>query len=158
MANYYAAFRSNYFWVKDPGKFEEFLKRFGLTLIEQAPLNHGWAELVSARNNQGRRDPSSTNATLCGFHGNGEDGLPNCVWDPEKHDWVDVDFLKELAKHLRSGQVAILMEAGSEKMRYICGYAWAVNSRGTIKEIRLSNIYGEAEKLWHRGEITECEY
>ena len=48
------------------------------------------------------------------------------------------------------------MEAGSEKLRYIVGYAEAINSRGERASIGLNDIYKLAENLG--SSITVAEY
>jgi len=52
--------------------------------------------------------------------------------------------------------VAIMMEAGAEKCRYINAYALAVNSKGETKEISLDQIYELAQPLGEH--ITRAEY
>jgi molybdopterin biosynthesis enzyme len=59
-------------------------------------------------------------------------------------------------KHLHDEDVAVLMEAGAEKLRYVSGWAVAVNSKGDLVEIGLSDIY---EKAKHLGKnITQATY
>lgn len=74
-------------------------------------------------------------------------------------DWEEIDIADELADHLESGSVAVLMEAGSEKHRYVCGYATAVNSNGTVVSLSLVDIYEKARKVFgKKAEITDCSY
>jgi hypothetical protein len=79
MANYEPFFRSNYFAVKDAEKFKAFCDRFSFDLVEK----------------------ESEGGTLYGFvdRGEGEGGLPSMMED-ESGDWVDVDFIAELAEQL----------------------------------------------------------
>lgn len=74
-------------------------------------------------------------------------------------DWEEIDIVDELAEHLEDGSVAVLMEAGSEKHRYVCGYATAVNSNGTVVSLSLVDIYEKARKVFgKKAEITDCSY
>jgi hypothetical protein len=163
VANYYATMRSNYFKVKDPDRFASFVGRCGLTLIRQALTTEGWWELASAEDcrvtGAKRRRWKTVEAWLHGFHGDGESGVPGSIDDPKTGDPKDIDFFGLLAKHLVPGQVAVVMEAGAEKMRYVCGYAWAVNAAGKVNEVSLGEIYKKAEKLAGRGvTVSPCEY
>ena len=66
------------------------------------------------------------------------------------------DLIIELSGHLADGWVAILMEAGAEKLRYVSGFAIAVNNRGAIETVHLSDIYEKAQ--WLGGHLTPAEY
>jgi hypothetical protein len=134
MANYYGSSRSNYFKVKDNGKFEEFIDSMSLELIED---------------NVGR----------VGFLVNDESGgIPYERYDEETDDYVEVDFDKELASHLQEDQVAIYQEVGAEKLRYLTGYSVAVNSKGEKATVSINDIYNIAEKELGGKDITLCEY
>ena len=141
MANYYATARSNYFAVKDETAFREWAESIGLMVFE----------------------PTHTTVTADGIDrfaiapGDGDE----CGWfctryDEESDEHEDVDLTKELSAHLRDGEVAILMEVGSEKLRYLCGYATAVNSVGKTVSMSLEGIYARAAKLGTH--ITRAEY
>jgi len=52
-----------------------------------------------------------------------------------------------IASHLLEGQVAIFMEIGLEKMRYLGGSATAINSAGESRTIDLEDIYKIAQSL-----------
>src|SRR5213075_3124435 len=52
-----------------------------------------------------------------------------------------IDLAAELAAHLEDGWVAVLMEAGAEKCRYVAGWALAVNSKGETRHVSLEDIY-----------------
>ncbi len=141
MANYYATARSNYFAVKDETTFRQWAESIGLMVFE----------------------PTHANVTSDGIRrfaiapGDGDE----CGWfctryDEETDEHEDVDLTAELAAHLRDGEVAILMEVGSEKLRYLCGYATAVNSDGKTVSMSLEGIYARAAKLGTH--ITRAEY
>jgi hypothetical protein len=53
--------------------------------------------------------------------------------------------------------VAVVMEVGSEKMRYLIGYAAAVDARGRRIQIALSDIYRRCQETFGI-EPTLAEY
>jgi hypothetical protein len=96
-----------------------------------------------------------------GFIGNDADGAgwPTNVYNEKTEDWDDVDFFGEVSKHLAEDAVAIFMEAGAEKARYIIGYAVAINAKGERKEVCINDIYGLAKQLTNKpAEITVAKY
>ena len=138
MANYVAFVRSNYFKVKDLTAFEQFCEKWDLRLIsdeekcpEESPLYGFLVECSEA-------------------------GIPSIYYDTEKEDYVDGDFLGELSNHLVDGWVAIVMEVGYEKMRYLIGFAVAINEAGERFQVSLGDIYDKAKSLGRH--ITDCEY
>jgi hypothetical protein len=134
MANYYAFARSNYFRVKDISKFEEFCDSLNLTVI---------------------KDKNESN--LVGFLVEDNDGsLPSYIYNEETDEYEDIDLAEELASHLEEDEVAIFMEVGAEKLRYLVGVAIAVNSKGEIKQVNLGEIYKLADTLGKN--ITIAEY
>jgi hypothetical protein len=70
----------------------------------------------------------------------GDGSWPNYDQDSD----TEIDLLNEISLHLSTEQVAVLMEAGAEKLRYITGSALAVNHLGRVVEVSLSDIYREA--------------
>ena len=129
MANYYASARTNYFRVKDEPTFTEWAENRGVNIIRDAEQRFG---LLPNDDNNG--------------------SFPNHDLDNEE----EIDFMAELSEHLADGSVAIMMEAGTEKLRYINGYAEAINNKGDRVVLDLSNIYELAKTLG--TEITFCEY
>lgn len=131
MSNYSATSRSNYFKVKNKEKFKELCDRLEVKMIE--------------------RDD------LVGFISKNEDGsLPYTIYNPETEDWEDISICQEIALHLCKGQVAVMVESGAEKHRYIGGYAMAVNSDGEEESINIDQIYDLAKKLGKN--VTKAEY
>ncbi len=122
MANYYATARTNYFRVKNNEAFAEWLE--SLPSIEM--LKDG---------------------DRFGFYSDCPDSgdFPSSRWDENANDYVDVDLTTELAHHLAEGEVAILMEVGAEKLRYLNGWATAVNHLGQTVTVDLTDIYQLAE-------------
>jgi len=93
--------------------------------------------------------------------GSDDDGRV-CVLSDEQ--WPDmnsngeyVDFVKALSTHLVEDEVAILMEVGSEKLRYVYGQAQAVDHKGHTLEINLNDIYKLVEQEWESSP-THAEY
>ena len=123
MANYYGHARSNYFNVKDADAFRTWVSSTdGLAFLEK-----------------GNSFAIYSDDGDCG-------GWPSDRFDEEAQDHVDFDLPIELSKHLQEGSVAVLMEVGAEKMRYLVGYAQAVDSDGQVETISLDDIYMIAEE------------
>ena len=136
MANYYGTTRTNYFRVKDADAFNKWIEQFsGIEIIKK----DGTVGLLF------------------------DDGMPTIRWETEDADGneqndveVEIDFMDELAEHLADDEVAVLQEAGAEKMRYINGYAIAINNKKETKQINLDDIYALAKELG--SNITKAEY
>ena len=138
MANYYATARSNYFAVKDEQAFRDWADGLGLTILEQQEIN-------------------SDGIPRFGISpGDDDGGWPTSIADPETGDYEDIEVSGQLAAHLADNEVAILMEAGSEKLRYVTGTAVAVNNKGKIRYVDLNTIYKRAMALG--ANITRAEY
>lgn len=133
MANYYEQARTNYFKVKDAAKFQEFVEKFsGIDLVVQEQTGQ-YALLFD------------------------ETGIPSYYYDADGND-VDVDFPDEVSQHLTDDSIAVFEAIGSEKMRYLCGYAIAVNSKGEREDINISEIYARAKEKFGVKEIGEASY
>jgi hypothetical protein len=141
MANYYATARSNYFAVKDETIFRQWAEFAGLKILEH---DH----------------QDKTADGICRFAitpDDGDDsGWPTSRYNEESEEDHDVDVSGELAAYLQDGEVAVLIEVGSEKLRYLCGYATAVNSKGETLSMSLEGIYDLAGKLGPN--ITRAKY
>jgi hypothetical protein len=131
MANYYASERTNYFRVKDEVAFRQFADRFNLTVIDDS---------------EGRFGLLPGNYT--------DDGtFPTYLPDTDE----DFDFLAALSEHLEKGSIAVRVQAGAEKLRYICGFAEAINHQGKTCHVSINSIYDLAAKELG-GEVTVAEY
>ncbi len=132
MANYVGTFRSNYFGVKDVDAFQQFCEKHNLEFIE--------------KNSQ------------CGFlmSPDTEGGFSTCGWD--LHNEEETDILAEIAAHLAADQVAIIIEVGQEKLRYLVGLAWLVNADGEQKFLSLADLALEAAKSLTTAEVSGPEY
>lgn len=147
MANYYGVGRTNYFRVKDLDAFIEELKPIrGLNLQVREDLRV-------------KDDPCpETGKPWVMLMDDNPDGGGWCPYydqDGDEADY-DVDLEEVIANHLIDGDVAIIMETGHEKYRYLIGWASAVNSKGESVRINLDDIYKAAETLG--SIITRAQY
>lgn len=132
MANYYAHARSNYFLVKDVDAFKEEMD--GITSIEVIESKNGHYGLLSKA----------------------EDGWPWSGWDLSKDEDVDIEWEDIFARHLADDEVAIIMEVGNEKLRYLSGVAIAYNNKKETRAVDLASIYELAKELG--ANVTEAYY
>jgi hypothetical protein len=123
MANYYGQGRTNTFAVKDAEAFK--------AEMAQYPV-----EVFTHNDKFGLMDSNQDGA-----------GFDWSYYDDKTEDDIQIEWTEVLAKHLADGEVAVLMEIGSEKYRYFTGYALAVNNKGETKHIDLADIYKLAETL-----------
>ena len=142
MANYYATARSNYFAVRDEKAFSEWTALLGLTILEPSQPNQ-------------TADGVRRYAITPGDTGDG-DGWPTSRYDEDTDELEDIDVSDQLSTHLADDEVAILMESGSEKLRYITAIATAVNNKGDTVRLSLESIYEAAQVLGPN--ITRAEY
>lgn len=119
--------RSNYFAVQDEQSFLSFCNRHGLGVIQQGD-----------------------NPRLFGFL---SDGQEQPFLDLEEGG----DYIAELSQHLADGSVAVVMQVGNDKMRFFLGHCWALNNKGHVREIDLSDIYDAAQPLGSIP-VTRAEY
>lgn len=89
-------------------------------------------------------------------------------WDERLHPYLvvddiefleadlDIDIVSELQEHLADDEVAIFMAIGSEKLRYLDGYAIAFNNKGEIRNVSLDDIYKLASELGPN--VTQATY
>ncbi len=136
MANYYGSARTNYFYVKDDKAFEEELNAIDGVQVET--------------------DKEGRFCLLC----DDETGnFPSWQYDSETEDETEIDVSGMVAPHLKDGEVAIFIEVGAEKLRYLNGYAYAVNNKGEEQVLNLNSIYEMANDLTDRpDDITRAEY
>jgi len=132
MANYYCSARTNYFRVKDEAAFKAWAKQHELEVIA-----------------------SEQQAGLFALHPNSDDGsFPTYDCDTDE----EIDFVVELGSYLTENSVAVFLEAGAEKLRYINGCAVAVDAKGDVLRISLDDIYQLAENRFPGKEVTRAEY
>ena len=126
MATYYETARTNYFQVKDIDAFKNELEMF--KALEVVPSERDGKTYVCLLNDN-------------------ENGFPFDIYDDTLEDYVEIDWEAIFTKHLQDDSVAIIMGAGSEKLRYIRGYAFAFNNKGETKFLSLDDIYEMAKPL-----------
>lgn len=135
MANYYASARTNYFAVTDLEGFKADIesKTSSITVVTQEKYGLTLVALLSE-----------------------DDGGFPFQYEDEDGDYVELDWAEIFKAHLEDGWVAIIMESGAEKLRYITGYAVAYNSKGDVVTINLDDIYAKAESIGTK--ITQATY
>jgi hypothetical protein len=142
MANYCATARSNYFAVTDEKSFRKWAETIDLSILEP---DH--------------RDQDDDGIRRLGItprnHGD-NGGWPSSRYNDETNECEDIDLPEQLSAHLADDEVAVLMEVGNEKLRYVNGTATAVNSKGETVYVNLESIYESARTLG--ANITSAEY
>jgi hypothetical protein len=136
MANFYGQARSNYFAVKDAGSFLDEMTQYPVEVITQ----------------------EKDGVTLYGFVDADADGGADVwsKWDEDKAETVEIDWAEVFKRHLQDDWVAVIMECGSEKYRYLSGFTIAYNNKGETKSLGLSDIYSLASGIGSK--ITEASY
>lgn len=142
MANFYGTARTNYFKVKDSAKFLAWLE----TLSSVESLQH-----ITVKGE-----------TLFGFASVCYDSgcFPTVRYDEETGDGIEIWWAEELSAHLADGEVAVMIEAGAEKLRYISGWARAIHSSGDEVFVNLDDICSKAYEVFRvpLGTIRTAEY
>lgn len=142
MADYISTGRSNYFRVKEVDAFKALCNLWSVEFIDKKPVEGGQPDDI-----------------LVGFLANSGLSLYRSTDEPANEDNVleyDFDaFLQELAAHLMEEEVAVMMESGYEGMRYVSGFAIAVNSKGEKEAVYTEDIYEKA--VWLGKNITKAE-
>ena len=123
MADWYGSARSNYFRVKDEPAF--------LAALEE--LDQG---VEAGRNDKGQLTLLAANTD------NG--GWPSSRYNEQTDDFDDFDIAEFVVPYLADGEVAIFLEVGAEKLRYVTGSATAVDNKGGRVRLRLGDIYEAA--------------
>jgi len=136
MANWYGTARSNYFRVKDKVAFLKWADGRALGVFK----NEENTDLFAIYGGESTDDGSWPSYDVEGD--------------------TEIDLVTELAQHLPKGQIAVLLEIGAEKLRYLTGMAIAVNHEGRVVELTLSDIYCKAARAFRvaESEITQATY
>ena len=135
MANYYGVGRTNYFRVKDEAAFLSDLEEIEGVRIHDEIRKDGqrWFMLMD----------------------DNDDGW--CLsWKDERKDAAEIWLPEVIARYLIDDEVAIIMESGHEKYRYVSGWAVAINNKGDFKQLTLNDIYDLAKELGPN--ITDASY
>jgi hypothetical protein len=141
MANWAGSARTNYFKVKDPEAFKAEMAKYELEVWPSEPDSSGC-------------DPREGSFAL-GSHDEWG-GWPSSVWDEAADEDVEIDLTTLVSKHLAVGEVAIFMEIGAEKLRYLTGQAIAINAKGEHRTVNLDDIYRLAAELGPN--VTQATY
>lgn len=139
MANWNGSARSNYFAVKVEEAFRKWASSRELEVVTK---RHGGDK------------------TLFGVISTTEDGGWLSTTTDDDGEDIGVSIPAEISEHLADGQVAVLMETGTESNYYLTGQATAIDSRGNMVHVSLEDIYGKIKeyKLLLEGEVSRCEY
>jgi len=135
MANFYGTSRTNYFRVNDLIAFT------------------AWASALDA---EIARKPDGRVALLA----TSDEGTFPTLRYTENDEYEEIDFIQELSAYLEPGEVAVLLEIGAEKLRYLHGHAVAIDSTGKRVDISIDDIYAKAAAEFHlpESEISVAEY
>jgi hypothetical protein len=137
MANYVGSARSNHFRVRDGAAFLDWVGTLpGVVAREDGASPDRFALLVE----------------------DGEDGS----WPAWRHDEEgedeEIDLYTELAGHLAEGEVVVLQEVGAEKLRYLVGYAVAVNHCGEKLAVSIDDIYEKVREAGWGSNVSTATY
>ena len=123
MADYIACFYTNAFPVRDAARFRAWIGTVcGLDFIDETEEDGGVV-----------------------FEVGGYGSVPDSREDDD--EWMEIDFIDELAKHLPEGAHAVVTEIGHEKLRYLVGIAVAVDHRGKRITVDLDDIHRLVEEV-----------
>lgn len=155
MANYVANARTNKFRIKDMDALVEDLGKVGLSAViyePGKPSSYGDLEIV-------RVDTAEDGSESIKIFAN--EGWP--PFDEEsiayRLELEDDEIVPEsyeslhmlVSRHLVDGEVAIFVEVGAEKLRYLGGVAVAVNTAGETRRIDLDDIVDLAKEIAPEG-------
>lgn len=144
MAVWQGVARTNYFRVKDKDAFLKMVGDFG-------NLHLKWVDSIHFDNSE----PWQYVAIIS------DDGYwpdyryNHDIESPELDN--QIDFPKEVAKHLAENEVAIFTGAGFEGGRYVTGESLAINAKGEDLYINLNDIYQMVKNAWGI-DTTRAEY
>lgn len=141
MANYIASARSNYFAVKDEAEFLKELESI--------------RDIVAVKQEETGKYMVHSDSADGSWPTWGTDSEGEPILD-ESGEEVQMDITSVIAKHLVDDEVAVFMEIGAEKLRYLNGEAIAVNNKGGKECLDLRHIYAMANELGKT--ITEVAY
>lgn len=155
MANYAANARTNKFRVKDADALVADIARFGVSVVEQKTPGvtvYGDIELM-------RRNTQADGSERIMLFAN--EGWPSFDEDSvaSRLDLEEDEALPEgsdslhmiVSKHLVEGEIAIFVEVGAEKLRYLGGTAVAVNHEGETRRVDLDDIVDLAKEIAPEG-------
>lgn len=151
MADYIAAARTNVFRVRDAKTFIDAVGKVAPDVVVEV---RDWQHAnKTPTHNELPGDAVMMYSESC--HGD----WPNYGVDEINNDF-EIDWPALVSEHMVDDQVCVIMEAGSEKLRYISGWATAIYSDGRSVSISLTDIYAKtaAEFGVDENNITGCSY
>lgn len=127
MANWCGVGRSNYFKVRDNEAFADFMEQTLTSMTAQYDVEKEswWIRLTD------------------------ENGFD---WNSSDEDG-GIDHISEFASHLQENEIAIFIEIGAEKLRYLTGFALGIAWNGELTQLNLNEIY---ELVFDKYGITPC--
>jgi hypothetical protein len=143
MADWHGSARSNYFLVKDRQAFSLALAGLSVQIVDRTNWIAGQGEV-------------KVDERVALLSDDEYGGWPSYRSGDDVDEDEQIDLPQIVSEHLADGEVAVFMECGAEKLRYVTGTAVAVNSKGDTRTITLRDIYDQATQL---GEVcTEAAY
>jgi hypothetical protein len=78
-------------------------------------------------------------------------------WQEEE---VEFDPSVQICPFMKEGEILVMMETGSEKLRYLTGHANAYNKNGDCVSVSINDIYEKAAQAFSVpvGKISEATY
>ena len=145
MSEYICTTRTNYFHVKDPAAFRDFMGRV-----------HGSVDFITLWQEQ---DDEGRPVFGFGTHG-AISGLKNAEADDD--DTLDEsaydEFIQGLQEHVAENDAVILLEAGHEKLRYVTGAATILtNTDHAYLDLTVAATSKAAEMLGDPKWQTRCD-
>ena len=134
MSNWSGVARTNYFKVKDPTDF----------LTEFCQEKYA-VEIVTPEPRQPGGEPAPATFALLSHSDNG--GWEDSYYDEEKDVYVAFEIATIVATFLVDDEVAVFIEVGGDRFRYLTGFATAINSKGEERFVNLDGIYELAKEL-----------
>jgi len=151
MANYCCAVRTNYFHVKDPDKFRDFMKN----VVSSEDSIKVWERTDDVGNTVFGFGcyGSILGVTVCADGVNADDS--DCDYDDYDFD----EFVNGLADLVAEDDAIIILESGNEKLRYVTGCAIVITSTDSeYMEIDVLAAQQAAEMLNNPDWQTQLEY
>lgn len=139
MANYRGKWRTNWFPVRDEAAFLAWAASLPISVETQEHTPDGIRRFALFP------DPVVEPA-----------GIPTAYFD-DNRDIIEMSLPHELAPHLPEDVVAVFEEVGSEKLRYLVGYALAVDHQGRTLSVSLDDLPQKVRRYWHR-EVSDAAY
>lgn len=152
MANYIATCRTNYFNVKDLDALVSEFKDHGITLSTWETAR-GEDDLILAPGGPQQPEGSVALFSYGGWASMDEEAVAMRLGldDDEEVASKYEDIFQLVAAHLVDDSVAVFMEVGSEKMRYLFGQSVAINSKGEMRTLNIEDILDSAKELLPEG-------